>query len=213
MSISVYQARVADDANTTGEHQYLRRYTGYGLSLLLLVCCAFTAWPVIAGESAEVVFMDQFETLACNDDIDADGDGFLGYPTDPGCTSIFDKDEVDDCPSGPGCAQCANAQDDDGDSFIDFPSDPGCSAASDLSELDLLSACADDIDADGDGFPGYPTDPGCTSIVDNDEVDDCPSGPTCAQCANAQDDDGDSFVDFPSDPDCSAASDASELNP
>jgi|JI10StandDraft_1071094.scaffolds.fasta_scaffold03329_6 hypothetical protein len=75
---------------------------------------------------------------ACNDSVDADGDGFPGYPTDPGCTSPSDGDETDDCPSGPGCPACANGLDDDTDALTDYPADFGCSAASSTSEV----ACA-----------------------------------------------------------------------
>jgi len=135
MRISVFQARLSDYAKKAGETKFFRRHTGYRLSLSLVVYLALSSWPVIALESTNVIFMDGFENLACADDIDADGDGYPGYPTDPGCTSLDDNDEVDDCPSGPGCSQCANQLDDDGDSLIDFPSDPGCTAASDSSEL------------------------------------------------------------------------------
>ena len=38
---------------------------------------------------------------ACSDAVDADGDGFTGYPTDPGCADLDDIDETDTCPSGP----------------------------------------------------------------------------------------------------------------
>ncbi|MBK9029818.1 MAG: hypothetical protein IPL61_00495 [Myxococcales bacterium] len=79
---------------------------------------------------------------ACNDAIDADGDGFPGYPTDPGCASTADNDETDDCPSGPMCPVCANGLDDDGDGQIDYPMDTGCSAASGTTEL----ACATEAD-------------------------------------------------------------------
>ncbi len=72
---------------------------------------------------------------ACNDTIDQDGDGFPGYPSDPGCTSPSDGDESDDCPSGPGCPACGNGLDDDSDGFTDYPADPACTAASVTSEL------------------------------------------------------------------------------
>ena len=57
-----------------------------------------------------------------------------GYPTDPGCTSIGDNDEVDDCPAGPNCPECADGIDNDGDGDIDFGNDDACSAASSDSE-------------------------------------------------------------------------------
>ncbi|KAB2906679.1 MAG: hypothetical protein F9K40_06205, partial [Kofleriaceae bacterium] len=79
------------------------------------------------------------EPAACNDPIDQDGDGFPGYPTDPGCTDVSDPDESDDCPSGPGCPACSNDVDDDGDGWADYPVDPGCTSASDDGELQCTS--------------------------------------------------------------------------
>ena len=71
---------------------------------------------------------------ACNDAMDQDGDGFPGFPTDPGCTSTNDGDETDDCPNGPNCPQCGNHLDDDLDGATDFPADSGCTSASTRSE-------------------------------------------------------------------------------
>lgn len=72
--------------------------------------------------------------LACNDLVDADGDGDAGWPSDPGCESPVDTTEEDDCPAGPNCPQCANGQDDDGDGQIDYPTDAVCVSASSTSE-------------------------------------------------------------------------------
>lgn len=73
---------------------------------------------------------------ACNDMTDADGDGHVGYPSDPGCTDIADTTEADDCPSGPMCPVCSNGMDDDGDTRTDYPLDQGCTAASGSTELE-----------------------------------------------------------------------------
>jgi hypothetical protein len=75
------------------------------------------------------------QPAACNDTVDADGDTFPGYPSDPGCTSISDGDETDTCPTGPGCPQCSDDVDNDGDSQIDYPVDTGCLSASDSTEI------------------------------------------------------------------------------
>jgi hypothetical protein len=69
----------------------------------------------------------------CNDGIDNDGDGFVDYPFEPGCYDATDGEELDDCPSGPGCPQCSNGIDDDGDGDVDG-ADPGCTRASDPDE-------------------------------------------------------------------------------
>ena len=78
--------------------------------------------------------MERCVPAACNDTIDADGDGFPGFPTDPGCTALNDADETDDCPAGPMCPQCANDLDDDTDGFTDYPLDFGCVSASGTNE-------------------------------------------------------------------------------
>jgi hypothetical protein len=75
------------------------------------------------------------EPAACNNATDEDGDGFPGYPNDPGCTSPSDGDEVDDCPSGPGCPVCSNDLDDDTDGQIDYPLDLGCVSAAGATEV------------------------------------------------------------------------------
>jgi hypothetical protein len=70
----------------------------------------------------------------CSDGVDDDGDGKLDFPDDPGCTSVADNDETDDCPSGPNCPECGNGRDDDGDGHIDYPADPSCKSAASTSE-------------------------------------------------------------------------------
>ena len=70
----------------------------------------------------------------CGDNVDEDGDGKPGYPSDPGCTSLTDNDETDDCPNGPNCPECSDGEDNDGDNATDFGMDTTCSAAGDVSE-------------------------------------------------------------------------------
>jgi hypothetical protein len=80
----------------------------------------------------------------CSDGVNnADGDAFIDFPSDPGCSGIGDDSEADTCPSGPGCPVCGNGADDDGDSLVDYPADYGCSAASGTTEV----ACATETDA------------------------------------------------------------------
>ena len=68
----------------------------------------------------------------CNDMMDNDGDSKMDFPADPGCTSINDNDETDDCSPtvGPNCPACANGLDDDSDTQIDYPMDTRCPSAS-----------------------------------------------------------------------------------
>jgi hypothetical protein len=66
---------------------------------------------------------------ACNDGIDNDGDGKVDFPAEPGCASLDDNDETDDCPSGPNCPQCSNAIDDDANGQTDYPTDTSCASA------------------------------------------------------------------------------------
>ncbi|MEZ4402634.1 MAG: hypothetical protein R3B06_21615 [Kofleriaceae bacterium] len=106
---------------------------------------------------------------ACNDAIDADGDGFPGYPTDPGCTGPNDNDETDDCPTGPNCPVCSNGADDDGDGLTDYPMDFGCSAASGTTEV----ACA--VETDPLGTVTAPLTTGTTVGAANNFTPTCQS--------------------------------------
>lgn len=74
------------------------------------------------------------QSAACSDGLDNDSDGIADFPNDPGCTSISDNDESDNCPSGPGCPQCSDALDNDGDGQFDYPNDSSCNAASGVTE-------------------------------------------------------------------------------
>ncbi len=75
----------------------------------------------------------------CADTDDDDGDMKDGYPIDPGCTSLTDNDEADDCPDGPNCPECGDGAENDTDGLIDYPSDPTCQAAGDASESCISS--------------------------------------------------------------------------
>ncbi|MFH2007783.1 MAG: hypothetical protein ABI333_14470 [bacterium] len=75
---------------------------------------------------------------ACNNGVDDDGDGYVDFPNDPGCTDISDNDEIDSCDpvnNPAACPACFNNSDDDADGLTDFPADLGCSSAADNSEL------------------------------------------------------------------------------
>jgi hypothetical protein len=85
------------------------------------------------------------QPTACNDGADNDTDGHMDYPADPGCSSLSDDDETDDCPSGPNCPACSNGMDDDGDGQADFPADTGCEAAS----SNIEAACTADQENGG----------------------------------------------------------------
>jgi hypothetical protein len=101
----------------------------------------------------------------CSDGIDNDGDGLTDYPVEPGCATATANDEVDDCPTGPGCPQCSNGIDDDGDGLIDMGSDIGCAHAGDddeedctlapegLSTIDAAETTGDTTDATHDATP------------------------------------------------------------
>lgn len=67
-------------------------------------------------------------TLACDNEIDDDGDGTIDLE-DGGCTGPDDTDER----GAPW--ECDNGADDDLDTFSDFPDDPGCLHPTGLYEL------------------------------------------------------------------------------
>ena len=134
---------------------------------------------------------------ACSDSGDNDGDGWVDYPADPGCSSGADTDE-----SNGVLFVCSDNLDNDGDSLTDG-NDPKCSASTDTTET---AACQDSTDNDGDGWTDYSADPGCGSVNDGDE-----SNGFITDCADGLDNDGDGSTDG-NDPGCSSAADTSELN-
>ncbi len=110
-------------------------------------------------------------TYQCNDHIDNDSDGFVDYPSDPGCSSYTDNSEYNQVTI---TYQCNDGYDNDSDGRVDYPSDPGCSSYTDNSEYDQVVTtyqCNDGYDNDGDGRVDYPSDPGCYSYTDNSEYD------------------------------------------
>jgi hypothetical protein len=88
-----------------------------------LACPATSPCEGVAG-------MMRCRPTLCIDGLDNDADGDIDYPNDPGCASIDDDTELDDCPSGPNCPDCADGVDNDGDGMTDYPQDTACIAAS-----------------------------------------------------------------------------------
>ncbi len=146
-------------------------------------------------------------SAACSDGLDNDGDGFVDYPADPGCSSPGDTDETDPPPP----PACSDGLDNDNDGKIDYPNDPGCTDANDTDEADPVpaKACADGIDNDNDGKTDFPDDPGCESAADDDETDPV----TPAACSDGLDNDNDGKIDYPNDPGCDNAADDDETDP
>ncbi len=72
----------------------------------------------------------------CSDNIDNDGDSFVDYPADAGCSNLNDNDETD--PQPPAPKQCADGIDNDLDGLTDYPSDVGCANIDDDDETDVL---------------------------------------------------------------------------
>ncbi len=73
-------------------------------------------------------------TYECNDGIDNDGDGYIDYPADPGCTGATDNTEYPN-PAPAPTYECSDHLDNDGDGFIDYPNDPDCTSYSDLENV------------------------------------------------------------------------------
>lgn len=71
---------------------------------------------------------------ACDDGQDNDGDGYIDYPDDPGCSSKNDKSELN--PE----IECDDGDDNDGDGDTDMD-DAGCSGPTDDDE----SNCGDEV--------------------------------------------------------------------
>jgi len=91
-------------------------------------------------------------TLVCDDDVDADGDGFAGFPEDPGCASVSDADETS------VRFACDDGFDNDGDGLADM-ADPGCPFPYASPED---PQCDNGFDDDGDGLSDA-DDPKCNA--------------------------------------------------
>lgn len=78
------------------------------------------------------------EYPVCSDGVDNDGDTYIDYPYDPGCSSPSDADET----SPATLPQCADGLDNDSDGAVDFPDDDSCQAASDESEESCIESAS-----------------------------------------------------------------------
>ena len=126
---------IVDDRNVSGTLTYNLNITG---TLGSMQRCSPSNSTFVCGLGFTCAGMPGAEVCTpgvCNDSVDADGDGFAGYPGDPGCVDPGDGTEADNCPSGPGCPACANDLDDDSDGLVDYPADNGCVAASSVFEV------------------------------------------------------------------------------
>lgn len=85
----------------------------------------------------------------CRDGLDNDGDGYIDYPSDPGCSSKNDDSELN------SNVECDDGLDNDGDSAVDY-NDGGCSSPSDNDETD----CGDGVCEGGETSGNCPADCG-----------------------------------------------------
>lgn len=111
----------------------------------------------------------------CDDGRDNDGDGWVDYPSDSGCSS--DNDNSERSNNNDDETECNDGRDNDGDGDRDLR-DAGCrnsdddSEDSDDNDNDRDRQCNDNRDNDGDGAEDYPEDRGCSSRTDNTENSD-----------------------------------------
>lgn len=101
------------------------------IAIILLFAILFTPFGVFAlSSSGSTVLNVSVNNPECRDTLDNDGDSFIDFPADPGCSSLDDNNE--------SSIQCADGIDNDGDSAIDFPADVGCTDASDNDETNAV---------------------------------------------------------------------------
>ncbi|MBU0466307.1 MAG: C1 family peptidase, partial [Nanoarchaeota archaeon] len=118
-------------------------------------------------------------TPRCDDGIDNDNDGYVDYPDDFGCSSVYDYNEENN-----GDSECNDGIDNNFNGLID-QEDSMCDSWDDNDEE---RACEDGIDNDGDGTcdlfgcwideTWFPKDPECSSYNDpyEDMIAYCPEG-------------------------------------
>ncbi len=91
----------------------------------------------VAGEGGNVqITVTEVPLAQCLNGLDDDEDGRTDYPSDPGCETRDDRDEMDE----DQLPVCADDEDNDGDGLIDYPNDPGCISAGANDEVDRCGA-------------------------------------------------------------------------
>jgi hypothetical protein len=91
----------------------------------------------------------EFTPPACSNGQDDDGDSFVDFPADRGCTSAADDSERASPESG---LACDDGIDNDGDELADHPADPGCPFS--WAELEDPQ-CDDGADNDQNGLTDF----------------------------------------------------------
>lgn len=103
------------------------------LTLVLVASVlAFSVGAFVSGDSPNASASPaSLRAIAqCRNGVDDDGDTFIDFPADPGCTHQNDKTES----PNPPLPACSDGVDNDGDTLIDFPNDPGCVSTTDNDE-------------------------------------------------------------------------------
>jgi CSLREA domain-containing protein len=91
----------------------------------------------------------EFIPPACSNGEDDDGDAYIDFPADRGCSSAADDSER----AAPGSRfACDDGIDNDGDQLIDYPEDPGCPFSYATIEN---PQCDDGVDNDQNGFTDF----------------------------------------------------------
>ncbi|MFH2006555.1 MAG: MopE-related protein [bacterium] len=136
---------------------------------------------VYQGDAPDVG-LDEVGASECSDGLDNDGDGFVDFPDDPGCSGADDVDETDcgdgRCEGGETCVSCeadcgvcTECADVDGDGYGD-PSSTLCA----YSEPD----CDDDDNAVHPGAAEVcddGVDNNCDGLIDQADTAACPDNP------------------------------------
>src|SRR3989344_8840690 len=154
----------------------------------------------------------------CSDGLDNDGDTFVDYPTDPGCTSAEDDSESPNPPTtGTLIVKKVVTNDNlgaaDPEDFS-FQVNAGEPTSFESDGQNDLTLPADTYSVTEVSAPGYSTTyDNCTSVVlaaEGTQTCTITNNDVPPQCSNGLDDDGDTFTDYPSDPGCTSGDDNSE---
>ncbi|MCC7436847.1 hypothetical protein IT402_03185 [Candidatus Nomurabacteria bacterium] len=193
--------------------------SGIPVSGVDLFGSGFNAGTVNAGEYGKLVARFKVsntivvQNYQCNDGIDNDGDGYIDYPNDPGCSSPTDNDEYNQTVS-----QCV---------INSFYASPTNVTSGGYTTLYWNTSNCDSVTVDGISYPVNGSGSfGPLYSGRNYELRAFRNGqvqtrstyvsvnqvnPTY-QCNDGIDNDGDGKVDYPNDPGCSSYYDNDEYN-
>ena len=200
---------------TTGNYALTPAYiSGLASGTYEYHACARNSYGLQCGDTLNF-YISRPETNQCSDGVDNDGDTFIDFPNDPGCSSATDNSEA---PYNT-VTQCV---------INNFNPSPANVTSGGYTTLSWNTTGCDYVTIDGVNYPvdgsgsfgplyssrtyeikaWKSTNPG-SPVTNSAYVGVTPIN-TTYECSDGRDNDGDGYTDFPNDPACASATGTTE---